>query len=92
MAELEERRRLHELEVRLAEAQMDEELGRKEVDPGMRSNQGDEYTEGLYRLEEPLDHPLAVQNNNRTLRVNTAEPTALVSQCTSNTVAARRSK
>ncbi|CAB4004878.1 Hypothetical predicted protein [Paramuricea clavata] len=50
LAELEERHRLHELEVRLAEAQMQEQL---------EHDEDDDYPERLDHLEEQVDHPIA---------------------------------
>ena len=58
LAELEGRRRLHELESRLAEARMHEQQERDGDDPNARSNQGDEYRERSGHLEKVTDHPV----------------------------------
>ena len=51
LAELEEVRRLHELEIRLTEARMHEQLEYDGDDPDERSNQSDEYRERSGHLE-----------------------------------------
>ena len=75
LAELEERRILHELESRLAEAQMHEQLERDGDEPNARSNQGDEYRERSGHWEEVTDHPVytsGARNNEETPRETVA--------------------